>query len=111
MTYPQESNISVYFKIPYTEPTVSALIRNSLTISELLEYVKTTVRSNLNIDSKYDIELVDTGKPLLELASAIIPSNTETLLQRYGSVTSVSFYIRPVDPITRQFVSYIDYSN
>jgi hypothetical protein len=113
MPTPEESNtIKVYFKIPFTVITTTRIVSSSLTTNEFLEYVNTYVRNNLNINSRYDIELVDTGKPGGELATCLEPRNDETLLQRYNRVNQViAFYARPVHPITREFVRRDNYSD
>lgn len=112
MASPQESNnIHVYFKIPYTEITTVTMVENSLTTIQFLDYVNVEVRNILNINQRYDIELVDTGKPNGELSAPIEPRNNETLLQRYGNTNQiVAFYVRPVNPITREFTRNINYS-
>ena len=112
MATPQEANtIQVYFKIPFTEITTTCVVNCNLTTNELLEYVNTDVRNNLNINSRFDIELVDTGKPGGELATCMEPRYDETLLQRYNIVNkTISFYARPVHPITREFIRQENYS-
>lgn len=112
MSASSETNrISIYFKIPYTKITTVVNVDNSLTTIEFLEYVNDHVRNKLNINSKYHIELVDTGKPEGELAAPMEPRYDETLLQRYGSNnTLVTFYARPVNPMTREFTRVTDYS-
>lgn len=113
MASPQETNtIQVYFKIPYTEITSVVVVQNSLTTQEFLEYVNIDVRNNLNINQRYDIELVDTGKEGGELAPPMEPRYDETLLQRYGNTRqTVAFYARPVHPITREFRRNANYSD
>lgn len=70
------------------------------------------MRNNLNINQRYDIELVDTGKPDGELAPPMEPRYDETLLQRYGHTNQlVTFYARPVHPITREFRRNANYSD
>lgn len=109
---PETNIISVYFKIPYTELTTVIDVDDSLTTVEFLEYVNVHVRNKLNINSRYDIELVDTGKPQGELAAPMEPRNDETLLQRYGqNRTHLTFYARPVNPITREFRRNANYSD
>jgi hypothetical protein len=112
MTTPQESNtIQVYFKIPFTEITTTCTVDASLTTLEFMEYVDVEVRNNLNINSRYDIEIVDTGKPAGELAPCMEPRNDETLLQRYNIVNKlIAVYARPVHPITREFIRRDNYS-
>jgi hypothetical protein len=76
-----------------------------------MEYVNVEVRNNLNINSRYDIELVEVGKPDGELAPCMEPRNDETLLQRCnGSPKLMAYYARPIHPITREFVRRDNYS-
>jgi hypothetical protein len=113
MATPQESNtIQVYFKIPFTEITTTCNVDCSLTTLEFMNYVNSDIRYNLNIHSRYYIELVDTGKPGGELATCMEPRYDETLLQRYNRMNKViAFYTRPVHPITREFVRRDNYSD
>lgn len=112
MANPQELNtINVYFKIPFGEQTTTCVVNNSLTTLEFMDYVNIEVRNKLNINSRYDIEIVEAGKTNDELASRIEPRNDETLLQRYGETKKImAYYARPVNPITREFVRQVNYS-
>jgi len=112
MATPQESNtIQVYFKVPFTDITTTCTVNCSLTTLEFMDYVNSDVRNNLNINSRYDIEIVDTGKPAGELAPCMEPRNDETLLQRYNVVNKlIAVYARPVHPITREFIRRDNYS-
>lgn len=88
------------------------MVQNSLTTQDFLEYVNIYVRNNLNINQRYDIELVDTGKEGGELAPAMEPRYDESLLQRYGNTRqTVVFYARPVHPIIREFRRNTNYSD
>jgi len=112
MAYPQESNtIGVYFKIPYTEITTLLRIPISLTIRQFLEYVDTNLpRINLNIHPRYRIQVVETGKPGGELAVEMEPRDDQTLLERYGNNNIIAFYVRPINPITREFIRSDNYT-
>jgi len=114
MTPPSsETNIiSVYFKIPYTDITTVVDVEDSLTTAQFVEYVNTYVRNNLNINQRYYIEIVETGKPGGELAPPIEPRDDETLLQRYGNRNKcIAFYSRPVHQIVREFIYNNNYSD
>lgn len=103
---PETNNITIYFKVPYTDITTVVDVDDSLTTMEFLEYVNNEnnyIRDKLYINSRFDIEVVDTGKPGDELACPMEPRYDETLSQRYGQNKFVSFYARPVHPITREF--------
>ena len=111
MTTPPEANtVTIYFKIPYTDITTTCVVDNSLTTLQLMDYVNVDVRNNLNINPRYDIELVEVGQRAGELATCMEPRNDETLLQRCnGSSKLMAFYARPVHPITREFVRRDNY--
>jgi hypothetical protein len=95
MTNPElPSVIEICYKIPFTETTGIFKIKNSLTITELLVYIDTEIRSDLNhhfehnaellsqlnISSEYDIEVIDVE--LGETGYKLEPSE-ETLSERY----------------------------
>jgi hypothetical protein len=103
--------VQVYFKIPYTEICSVFLLENSLTMVEFMQYVNIEVRNTLHINIRYAIDVVDTNQEARELADALEPRADETILQRYGQHnTYLTFYARPVDPMTREFVRQVDYS-
>jgi hypothetical protein len=105
-----QNRIQVYFKIPYTEIASVFSLEKSMTMVEFMQYVNEEVRNILHINARYAIDVVDTNKPGGELAEALEPFN-ETLLQRYGTTNNyITFYARPVDPTTREFVRQVDYS-
>ena len=100
--------INVYYKIPYTETSGIFKIKDSLTITELLVYIDTEIRSDLNhhfehnaellsqlnIHSEYDIEVIDAE--LDELGPKLEP-NEETIRERYRNKiynNSLAYYIR-----------------
>lgn len=109
--------IWVYFKIPFTEITALFKLQDNLPMNELFEYVNTDIRNNLNINTKYDIQLVETGQPNEELAYNITTYRYEqTLREIYDSNNNynnntISFYVRPIHHITREFVRQNDYSS
>jgi len=112
MTNPElPSVIEIYYKIPFTETTGIFKIKNSLTITELLVYIDTEIRSDLNhhfehnaellsqlnISSEYDIEVIDVE--LGELGPNLEPSE-ETLSERYRNKlfnNCLVYYFRLVD--------------
>ena len=109
MTNPElPSVIKVYYKIPYTETTGIFKIKDSLTITELLVYIDTEIRSDLNehnaqvlsqlnIHSEYDIEVIDAE--LDELGPKLEP-NEETIRERYRNKiynNSLAYYVRLVN--------------
>ena len=106
MTNPElPSVIKIYYKIPFTETTGIFQIKDSLTITELLVYIDTEIRSDLNehnaqvlsqlnIHSEYDIEVIDAE--LDELGPKLEPSE-ETIRERYRNKlfnNSLVYYFR-----------------
>ena len=101
----------VYFKIPHSQISSIFMLQRTLTTTDLQNYVNEEVRNRLHIHARYDIEIVDIDKPGGELAPAIVPNNEQLLIQRYGDINvPIAFYVRPVNPITREYVRNIDYS-
>ena len=109
MTNPElPSVIKIYYKIPFTETTGIFQIKDSLTITELLVYIDTEIRSDLNehnaqvlsqlnIHSEYDIEVIDAE--LDETGCKLEPSE-ETLRERYRNKlfnNSLAYYFRLKD--------------
>jgi len=74
------SVIELYYKIPFTETTGIFKIKDSLTITELLVYIDTEIRPELNISSQYNIEVIDVE--LGETGCKLEPSE-ETIRERY----------------------------
>ncbi len=109
MTNPElPSVIELYYKIPFTETTGICKIKDSLTITELLVYIDTEIRrdlnihlqhnaellSQLNIHSEYDIEVIDVE--LGETGCKLEPSE-ETIRERYRNKlfnNSLVYYFR-----------------
>jgi hypothetical protein len=112
MTNPElPSVIKVYYKIPYTETTGIFKIKDSLTITELLVYIDTEIRpelnihfehnaqvlSQLNISSEYDIEVIDAE---LDETGCKLESSEETLREKYRNKlfnNSLAYYFRLKD--------------
>ena len=111
MTTPLEANtVMIYFKIPFTDITTTCVVDNTLSTLQLMDYVNVDVRNNLNINPRYDIEIVEVGQLAGELAPCMEPRIDETLLQRCnGSPKLMVYYARPVHPITREFVRRDNY--
>ena len=109
MTNPElPSVIKIYYKIPFTETTGIFQIKDSLTITELLVYIDTEIRSDLNehnaqvlsqlnIHSEYDIEVIDAE---LDETGCKLESSEETLRERYRNKlfnNSLAYYFRLKD--------------
>ena len=112
MPTPQDSDtFQMYFKIPFTEITTKQRVPCNITTSDFKLYVNTYIRAILNINAQYYIEVVPIGKPEGELAPFMETRDFETLSQLYNSVnTLIGFYIRPVNPITREFIRFDNYN-
>lgn len=112
MTTTEESDIiSVYCKIPFTEITITFYSHDSLNIKQFLQEGITFIRTRLNINTKYDIELVDVSQPFGEYALPLQPRNDQTLRERYRNVNPIVFYARPIDPNTREFIRRDEYTS
>jgi hypothetical protein len=107
---PSVAFFQVYFKIPHSQISKVYMLEKSWTITTLLDYVQTQVRNMLQIHARYAVELVAIDQADGEFAPAIVPNDEQTLLQRYGDInTPIAFYVRPVNPTTREYVQNIDY--
>ena len=110
----QIRHFNIYCKIPFTDVSGMFTVQSNMTIAEFIEHANTNFRNNLNIHSSYDIEVVQTGNREAELASPIETTNTQTLEQIYGHIYNagniIAFYIRPVNPVTREFIRRANYS-
>ena len=109
MTNPElPSVIELHYKIPFTETTGIDKIKDCLTITELLVYIDTEIRSDLNhhfehnaellsqlnIHSEYNIEVIDIE--LGETGCKLEPSE-ETIRERYRNKlfnNSLVYYFR-----------------
>lgn len=97
----------VYTKLAYTETTKTYHVDDTLTTRELVNYIRTNVYHDMNIENNRIIEIVETGQfdnvngrdP--ELAPVFVPSDM-TLTEKYGGNNSlISFYIRIVERPTQ----------
>ena len=103
--------IKVYCKIPFTEIAHTFVIQDNLTIREFLEFTNAYLHNKLNINSKYDIELVVVGQPLKEFATPVESRDNQTLREEFSNISNmIAFYARPINPTTREFVRQDDYS-
>lgn len=100
------NTISCYFKIPFTEENTTFKISSLMYISTFCGlYCNTILRQELNINPKYNIELVEANSDKGEYGPTLIISDTETFQQRYGNLTQpIPFYARPVSAETGEFI-------
>lgn len=108
--------MALYCKVPYTNIYNTFYVQSNMTITEFLEYANINIKTQLEISREYDVEVVQTGNNIngdAELAPAIEPSYDVTLEDKFGEFYNtykiISFYIRPVHPITREFIWLIEY--
>jgi hypothetical protein len=96
------SEHSFYFKLVYTDRTISYNISPDKTLTDFINLVKTRVRDDFTIEDNYDIEIVPTGQPLVEgqdaeEAAKLEISNYYTIRDIYReNYKNISFYIRTV---------------
>jgi hypothetical protein len=102
--------IMFYFKVPFTEIRCSYKFPENITITQFLEKVNKDILTILKIHSKYYLEVVETNTDKGEYGQALLPNDRQTLQHRYGNLNSdISFYVRPVDPITKIFTRQTSY--
>jgi len=100
-----------YFKVVYTSITKELDIDRSMSVSDFILNMNETWRSYFNIHEHYHIQIVATGNKIngdCELAPPI-EATYETVGERFNS-RNVAFYLRPVHPITEEFIRRDDYS-
>jgi len=96
------SDHKFYFKLAYSERTVTYSISPDNTLTDFINLVKKRVRDDFNISNNFDIEIVPTGQPLVEgqdaeAAGKLESSNYYTIRDIYReNYKNISFYIRPV---------------
>ena len=96
------SEHSFYFKLVYTDRTISYNISPDKTLTDFINLVKTRVRDDFTISNIYNIEIVPTGQQLVEgqdaeAAAKLELSNYYTIRDIYGeNYKNISFYIRIV---------------
>ena len=101
-----EQDVDIYLKVPFTTITTNIVVKNTMPIKELFDLVNSDCFP-ININKEYSFELVDTGKQGDEIAEKIIV-NDETLIQRYGLTSLLSFYIRPIYSTTGEILRNYD---
>ena len=95
------STHSFYFKRVYTCQTINYDIDLDMSITEFINYIKTKIRVDFDIDNNYAIEIVEAGQfnnengRDAELAPALEYSVT-TIREKFNNYKQTAFYIRPV---------------
>lgn len=95
------STHSFYFKTVYTCQTINYDIDLDMSITEFINYIKTKIRVDFDIDNNYAIEIVEAGQfnnengRDAELAPALEYSDT-SIREKFNNYKQTAFYIRPV---------------
>jgi hypothetical protein len=102
------------FKLVFTANVWQLDIDSSMTTAEFITYINedTNLRQLFNIHQHYHIDIVKAGNIMYrqaELAPSIMVSFSETVGEKFNP-QSTSFYLRPVHPITEEFIRRDDYS-
>ncbi len=101
------------FKLVFTANVWQLDIDSSMTTADLITWINDPeMRSIFNIHDHYHIDIVQTGNlryGQAELAPPIMVSFTETVGEKFNPQTT-TFYLRPVHPITEEFIRRDDYS-
>jgi hypothetical protein len=101
------------FKLVFTANVWQLDIDSSMTTADLITWInEPEMRSIFNIHDHYHIDIVQTGNlryGQAELAPPIMVSFTETVGEKFNPQTT-TFYLRPVHPITEEFIRRDDYS-
>ncbi len=102
------------FKLVFTSHVWSLDIEESMNTADFITYINndTNLRQLFNIHEHYHIDIVKAGSVAYrqpELAPPILASFIETVGEKFNPRTT-SFYLRPVHPITEEFIRRDDYS-
>lgn len=98
------TTLTFTFKLVYTENVWHISLDSSMTIAQFLTYMnEDAIRQLMNIHDYYHIQIVKAGECGSELAPAIEASYTKTIAHLFHP-SNTSFYVRPVHPVTEEFV-------
>lgn len=111
--------IEVYCKIAYSKINDIFNVPKNLTISNFINYANSTIRNRFHIHSRYDIEVIEIGDHTYNCPNELIPkmeeNHNQTMYEKYGHLYNrnrlMAFYIRPVNPVTREFIRRENYHN
>jgi len=97
--------IEIYVKLAYTCKSINYMIEFNSTVTQMIDYIKSRVRSDLDIDSRFQLEIVEAGQfnnqngRNAELAPALEPSDI-TLREKYNNIPyTIAFYVRLRDDV------------
>jgi hypothetical protein len=94
------------FKVAFTAITNKISVDPLMTVSQLISLINNYKTDYFNIHENYDIEIVEAG-------NNINGRDEEILEEKYGFNNKwkyISFYIRPINRETGQFITDVDYS-
>ena len=83
--------IEIYVKLAYTCKSIKYMIEFNSTVTQMIDYIKSRVRVDLDIDSRFQLEIVEAGQfnnqngLNAELAPALEPSDI-TLREKYNNI-------------------------
>lgn len=102
-----------YFKIVYTSLTWDLDINSNMCTADFINWINSDDCHRLfNIHEQYHIQVVETNSNRngdAEMGNPIMVSFSDTIAQRFNS-RNTAFYLRPVHPITEEFIRRDDYS-
>lgn len=109
----QTRMLKIYLKVAYTGITQDIIVDSSMTISQFMSLINNYKTEYFQIHKNYCVEIIESGNNIngdAELAP-VLYSSEESLEEKYGNTqSSIAFYIRPINPETKQFIRGIDYS-
>ena len=101
-----------YFKLVYSSNTWELDINSEMSTADFVIWInKHEMRALFNIHEQYHIQVIKTSTSEMpaELGPPIMVSYSDTFGQRFNPKFT-SFYLRPVHPITEEFIRRDDYS-
>jgi len=102
-----------YFKLVYTSHTWNLDVNSDMSSADFITWInKPEMHVLFNIHEQYYIQVVETNSNThgdAEMAPSIVASVSDTIGQRFNPRNN-AFYLRPVHPITEEFIRRDDYS-
>ena len=102
-----------YFKIVYTSHAWNLDINSNMSTADFVNWINSDDCHILfNIHDKYHIQVVETNITSngdAEMGQPIMVSDSDTIAERFNP-RGTSFYLRPVHPVTEEFIRRDDYS-
>ena len=102
-----------YFKTVYTTNVWELDVNSDISTADFVDWINSSECHILfNIHKEYYIQVIESGINIYgdsELGDPIMVSYSDTFGQRFNPKFT-SFYLRPVDPNTQEFIRRNDYS-